>query len=93
MEGIRRPVFSGLTAVGSVGALVAGLAVIDPRVREEITALFSRGPADDLAKVGTGVQDLIALVFVAVRDQTIDHAPMVIFALAAIVLVMFMMRT
>jgi hypothetical protein len=93
MEGIRRPVFSGLTAVGSVGALVAGLAMIDPRVREEITTIFSRRASDDLAKVGTRMQDLIAVVLVAVRDQSIDHAPLVIFALAAIVLVMFMMRT
>jgi hypothetical protein len=29
----------------------------------------------------------------AVRDQSLDHAPMVIFAIAALVLVLFMTRT
>jgi hypothetical protein len=33
------------------------------------------------------------VVLVAVREQSIEHAPLVMFALAATVLVLFMLRT
>ncbi len=93
MEGIRRPVFGGLTAAGSVGALIAGLAVIDPRVRDEIASLFSQGSSGELVETGTRVKEIVSVLLLAVRDQSIEHAPLVIFTLAALVLVTFMLRT
>jgi hypothetical protein len=38
-------------------------------------------------------QNLVYIAIHAVRDQSIEHAPLTIFGLAALVLVLFMMRT
>ena len=39
------------------------------------------------------VGSLVAVIAQAVRDQSMERAPLVIFALAALVLVLFMLRT
>lgn len=92
---MRRPsIFGGLTAAGGVCALVAGLAVIDDRVREHVGRVAtSNAAAVELATVGERAQAFLLIVIQAVRDQSIEHAPLVIFALAALVLVLFMLRT
>ena len=92
--GARRPsVFGGATAMGGALALVLGLAVIDDRVRDAIGRLASgRAPAGELATVGDRFQDLLGIAMQAIRDQSIENAPLVIFALAALVLVAFMTR-
>jgi hypothetical protein len=45
--------------------------------------------------VGAGkeVNAVVTIVFDVVKDQSVAHAPLVIFALAAMVLVLFMVRT
>jgi hypothetical protein len=91
---IRRPFSSGLAAAGGICALLIGLAAIDDRVRDQMSLAFARrGPTEEIATVGSQVQDMVAIVAQAVRDQSIENAPMVIFALAAMVLVLFMTRT
>jgi hypothetical protein len=90
----RNSVFGGFTAVASFAALVAGLALIDVRVRDELARLLSgRPPSGDFVTVGHRLQSVAAIVIQALRDQSMEHAPLVIFALAAVVLVLFMTRT
>jgi hypothetical protein len=92
---MRRSSFSGpLTAVGGVSVLILGLAAIDERVRGQIVTLFNGGgPTGELASVGRQAERLASTVLQAVQYQSIEHAPLVIFALAAMVLVLFMLRT
>ena len=91
---LRRPLSSGLTAAGGLCALLIGLAVIDDRVRDQIARVFARqGPTPEMASVGSRLEEMAAIVAHAMRDQSIEHAPMVIFAVAAMVLVLFMTRT
>jgi hypothetical protein len=91
---IRRPFSGGLAAAGGMVALLIGLAAIDDRVRDQMTlAITRRGPTEEVANFGTQLQDMAAILAQAVRDQSIAHAPMVIFALAAMVLVLFLTRT
>jgi hypothetical protein len=92
---VRRSSFSGpLTAVGGVSVLLLGLAAIDERVRGQIVSLLRGGaPSAELASVGEQVEGLAVTVMQALRHQSIEHAPLVIFALAAMVLVLFMLRT
>jgi hypothetical protein len=97
MESIttRRPsIFGGVTAVAGVGALVAGLALFDERVRVQIGHVVSGNPpTGQMVSMGERVQDFMAIAMQALRDQSIEHAPLVVFAVAAAVLVVFMTRT
>ena len=91
---IRRSVTSGLTASGGVLALLVGLALIDERVRERLSRLFSsRAASGEIATAGARLQEMTEVLALAVRDQSIEQAPLVIFGLAAIVLLLFMLRT
>jgi hypothetical protein len=91
---MRRATTSVITTGAGIGAIVVGLAVIDERVRGEIAALVTgRGAAGELAGVGERVQDLGLIALQAVRDQSIEHAPLTLFALVALVLFVLMFRT
>jgi hypothetical protein len=83
-----------LTVIGGLCALVVGLAVVDERVRVRLAGLANAQTASgEIASAGTKLRELAEVVAVAVRDQSIDNAPLVIFGLAAMVLVLFMLRT
>jgi hypothetical protein len=93
-EVIRRPFSGALTTAGGLCALLIGLAAIDDRVRDQIARAFtSRGPTDEIATLGSRLSDMALIAAQAVRDQSIEHAPLVIFALAAAILVLLMTRT
>jgi hypothetical protein len=90
----RRSVFGGFTALAGVCALVASLAIMDVRVRDEISRVVSgHAPSGEIITLGEQAQDMARVLTQAVRDHTMEHAPLVIFAVAALVLVLFMTRT
>jgi len=89
----KRPFAGVFAAVGGVLALVVCLAAIDTDVRQQVAAIFTRTAPTEVASVTADVRDLGLVVVQAVSDQSIEHAPLVIFALAASVLVLFMLRT
>jgi hypothetical protein len=92
--GITRTLSGAMTSIAGVCAVVVALAAIDSRVREQVTALASaRAPSGELVTLTHRVQDLTFTVLQAVRDQSIEHAALTIFALGALVLLLFMMRT
>ncbi len=94
MTSVRRTLVSGLTATAGIGTVLLGLAAVDPRVREELTRVASGGGTSrQMASVSGWIQDLGLVVAQALRDQSIEHAPLVIFGIAATILVFFMMRT
>lgn len=79
---------------GGLCALVIGLAAIDARVRDQVARVFARqGPTAEMASIWSQLEEMAVIVAHAMRDQSIENAPMVIFALAAMVLVLFMTRT
>jgi hypothetical protein len=90
----RHPLRDVLTAATGLAALVGGLAIVDGRVRGQLARMFEhRAPTDEVRAFGEQAQAFAVIVMQAVRDQSIEHAPMVIFALAALVLLLFMTRT
>lgn len=89
----RRAFGDVLVSTGALMVLLLTLVAIDDRVREQVSLRFNRGPATDLVEAGARVRDLATVVFEAARDQSIAHAPLMIFVLAATVLVLFMLRT
>ena len=82
-----------LTAAGAM-LLVLALVMFDDRVRDQITTLADpRHPSEAIAGLSGRATEMVASVGTAMRSQSIEHAPLVIFALAATVLVLFMLRT
>jgi hypothetical protein len=70
------------------------MAVIDPRVRAQFTQMLTTGgPTSEMVAATGQLRTFVFVLLQAVRDQSMDHAPLVIFGLAALVLVMFMLRT
>jgi hypothetical protein len=90
----KRAIGEMLISVLSLCALIALLATFDAGVREQISMRVGSGqPAAQVASAESTVRSVLSIVFVSARDVSIEHAPMVIFVLLAIVLFMFMLRT
>ena len=81
-------------SMGALIVLFGMLAAFDGRVREQIALRMSPGqPTAQVAQAGAALRSFSAVMFEAVRDQSIEHAPMVIFVLVGTVLLLFMLRT
>jgi hypothetical protein len=72
--------------------LLIALVAIDDRVREQIAGRVHAGPTAQLNAVGSIARDVVQIVAVAAREQSIEHAPLMILVVAATVLVLFMLR-
>jgi hypothetical protein len=91
---MRRAFGDTLVSVIALGALLATLVLVDDRVREQVSLRFSgRTAAMELHDAGRRVSDIGGVVMQALRDRGLEHGPILIFALAAVVLVVFMLRT
>ena len=90
---MRRRFTETLMSIGALGLLFFGLVAFDDRVREQVWMRLSSDPAAQLSTAGHQVRDLTDVILIAARDQSIDHAPMMIFVVAGVVLFMFMLRT
>jgi hypothetical protein len=91
---MRRATTGFITTGAGACAILVGLAIIDDRVRAEIAGLASgRAGAGELQSAGLRIRELGLVVLYAVRDQSIEHAPLTLFALAALVLFVLMLRT
>lgn len=74
--------------------LVLALVLLDDRAREQINLVFdAHDPGATLVTLSEQVNEVASIVAVAVREQSLAHAPLVIFAVASTVLVLFMLRT
>lgn len=89
-----RKLGSALAALGSLAAVLLGMAAMDVRVREQVRlALAGQGPTPEAWSSLHRLQDAVLVALDAVRDRGIEHAPLTIFALAATVLLLVMLRT
>ena len=90
----RRGLVNALMSIGALLTLVALIAVFDERVRKQLSSYAGVTPSTEpLSAASSAVVSLATVIFVAMRDQSIAHAPLVIFVLAATVLLLFMLRT
>lgn len=93
MVRLRSALGDVLVSAGALTILLITLAALDGRVREQVALRLNRARAStDLVLATTQIRDLAIVVFEAARDQSIERAPLVIFALVATVLVLFMLR-
>lgn len=89
---VRRRVWSDvLISTGVLVFVLITLMSVDVRVREQVGLVFSTPSTVHAAGGRIGVVG--SMLFEAARTQSIDHGPMVIFVVAATVLVLFMVRS
>ena len=85
--GLRQGVLSSLV----FGGVLFALASVDARVRERVGDVVSGG--DGISPWGDRVSDLGSALFTAIRHQSIENAPLLLFATVGAVLFVFMFRT
>jgi hypothetical protein len=71
-------------------ALLLMLVAIDPRVRIQVASAWGGSTSTSVSK---DLREISTVLLSAIQDRGIDNAPLMIFALAATVLVLFMLRT
>jgi len=81
------------TSMAGFGAVLVTLIVLDDRVARQLAIMFRRAPERELVVMRDWLESLGSAVALAARDQSIDHAPMLVFTAVAILLVIFMVRT
>jgi hypothetical protein len=93
MVHIRRTVNDALISIVALTVLLVVLASVNDRVRHEMSLRMNGDRAQtELAGAAANVQHLAGVVVDAARDQTIEHAALAIFVVAAGVLTIFMLR-
>jgi hypothetical protein len=90
---MRRAFGDAMISLGAVLLLLMMLVTIDPRVREQVSGTWGGPGSPRVATISSQVREVTSVVVTAARDHSIDNAPLMIFALAATVLVLFMLRT
>jgi hypothetical protein len=89
---MRRAFNDALISAGALIILLLLLVAVDDRVRAQIWQRAA-SPSVELGGVVEQVSRITHVVVEAMRNQSLAHAPMLIFALAATILVLFMLRT
>ena len=78
------------STAGVLAFVLAVLVSIDERVREQMRLISA---PDTMNGVGAQVGEVWFAIYGAVRTQSIEHAPMMVFIVVATVLLLCMMRT
>jgi hypothetical protein len=73
------------------GGIMLGLVSVDARVRDTVGALVTGG--DGMSSWSARMGELGDAMLVAAQHQSIENAPLVVFAGVSAVLVLFMVRT
>ena len=93
-ERVMRRVFrEALMSTGTVMVLLLVLIAADDRVRDQFSRRVVARPSVELASAGRQLRDFTTVIAGVARDQSLGHAPLLIFTLATAVLVLFMLRT
>ena len=90
---MRRVFSDALISAAALVVLLIGLMVIDDTVRERLTSVVQNGNvSSSVGSMASTAGDLAGAVLMAARDQSLDHAPLAVFVVAATALVLAMLR-
>lgn len=82
----------GVGSIVSVAIVLMVLVSMDPRVKTRVADLFHDPVAGGMT-AGSRLGELGQALWLAARDQSVEHAPLVVFFAAGAVLVLFMLRS
>lgn len=80
-----------LLSMTAFALVVGGLVYVDPRVRDKFSQLVSGG--NGISSWDNRIVDLGAVLIAAIKSQSIDNGPVVVFAAVGAILFLFMVRT
>jgi hypothetical protein len=90
---VRRVIGDALISIAALLILLVALVSIDDRVRDRVSGIMRGETAStELAGVSSQVGRAASVIVVAAKDQSIEHAPLVIFAVAGTALLLAMLR-
>lgn len=81
------------TSALSFAVVLTALVSFDPRVRVRFWEVFGNPSGTVISPLGARLGDLGSALWVAARDQSIENAPFLIFAVVGIALFVFMLRS
>ena len=90
---MRRVLEDALWSAGALVILVLILVALDDRVRVEIQEHLSVRPSAGLYQAGAQTGTFATIIVGAAREKVADHTPLMLFAFAGSVLMLFMLRT
>jgi hypothetical protein len=79
--------------IASMLAIAGGLAALNEDIRNYAVRMFNGGAAREITSIEWQVRDAGWFLVHTVRDQSYEHGPLMVFAISAGVLVLFMLRT
>lgn len=88
---IKLGIRDGAVSAAVFAIILGALVFADPRVHDHVSDLVSGTGA--VGPWGDRVTDLGSAVWMAVKDQSIDNAPMLVFATVGAVLTLFMLKS
>lgn len=89
VRGVRETATSAL----SFSIVLAALVSFDPRVRVRFWNVIGDPGSGMVAPVSDRLGDLWSAIWMAARDQSMDNAPFLIFAVVGVACVVFMLRS
>jgi hypothetical protein len=93
MQTLRRPVVKELLlSAVCVGVAVMVVVSFDSRVHERFTLGVERASSGGVSVWVGEIQSVAGAVALAVRDQSLEHAPLLVFSVIAGVLFLCMLR-
>ena len=89
---MRRALGDAIISLTGLLFLILMLVSVDDRVRDRVSVIWTPN-SSELVGAGRELGSLVSVVFESVKDQSVAHAPLAVFTVAATVLVLFMLRT
>jgi hypothetical protein len=81
----------GALSAAVFAAIMFALVSVDARVRDHVSELVNSSAS--VAPMGTRLRELADALWSAARHQSIENAPLVVFATVGIVLTIFMVKS
>jgi len=90
---VRRAFGDALISVAALVILLAVLVAVDGRVRDQVVGMVSHDAwSSDASRVQAQLRSVTSVILRTAKDQSIDHAPLVVFVVAGTALVLAMLR-
>lgn len=84
----------GMAAAASLALIGTGMVLMNDRIQEQARRVaMGDGLSTDVTASVHRLQRGLFIALDTLRDQSLDHAPLTIFALAAAILLLVMLRT